>query len=149
MNQGGKKHNYAQQRIYKLLLEHYSYVGKEHKVQVPNPKFTFDSSVRPAISYYVDVYAENPIQNDFCLYTSLGVEIDGKTGHKNTKMQHIKDGNREDSLLDELVPYTPTFLFWRFSPEDLVGRGYVHPKTKVRMKIKSNEEILRELGISI
>ena len=136
-------HIKAQHRIVSLLEDHYDIVTVEHSMPTPNPKYVYDGEEFSVKPYDLDVYASEPSYGCLCKYTTLGIEIDGKVGHKTSKHQTIRDAQRTDSL-EKQYPY---LTMKRFDTKDLVGRGYVNPKTKKRHPILTDAEILAELGV--
>jgi|GEM_PF-6121093 len=146
MNQGGKKHIAAEQHIYEILKMHYTTVNKEVLCPVPNPKFTGgDYSDRPVLEYFVDVAAIIPKEDcGGCKYKHLAIEIDGAVGHKKTTKQYYNEQFRQLNI----EKMYPDITFFRFDPEQIIGRGYINPKTKKIIKPFTEPELLKILGIN-
>jgi hypothetical protein len=136
-------HIKAQHRISTLLEDHYDIVIIEHSMPTPNPKYVYDGEEFIIKPYDLDVYATALKYNCLCKYATLGIEIDGKVGHKTSKHQTIRDTQRTKSLEQQY----PHMTMKRFDTKQLVGRGYVNPKTKKRHKILTDYEIWAELGV--
>ena len=143
MNQAGKKHTDAQNKIVAILKQHYYSVRQEIPFPVPNPKYTYDPTVHPVLTYWFDVYAMQPKEECNVQYDKLGIEIDGDVGHKRTKAQFYRDINRTESLVVEYG-----FLVHRFDPEQVVGRGYRNPRTQQVTLPLTTYEVLHRLGIN-
>jgi hypothetical protein len=140
-------HKKAQTRVQELLAKHYNLTSIEAFQPTPNEKYLYSMEdgadefiVKP---YLLDVLATNPRDQCLIKHVIIGVEIDGKKGHKTSKQQTTRDRQRTDSLQETY----PNMKIFRFDTKDLIGRGYVHPKTKTRKPILSDEDILKELGI--
>jgi hypothetical protein len=142
-----KAHKEAQKLIQELLSKHYNLTTIEAFKPTPNEKYMYSMEgddefiTKP---YLLDVLATNPKDGCICKHALVGVEIDGKVNHKTTARQTTRDRQRTDSLLQTY----PNLSIHRFDTKDLVGRGYVHPKTKVRKPLHSEQDILKELGVN-
>lgn len=138
------QHQKAQWRILHLLSDYYHLTSVECFTPAPNNKYIYDDenefSVKP---YLLDVYASMPKDPELTRYDKLGIEIDGSVGHKKTKRQYVRDTQREKDIL----AIAPDIKIFRYDTKDLVGRGYVNPKTKKRHAILTDAEILAELGV--
>lgn len=135
------QHRKAQLKIQNLLVDYYHYTAIEAFTPTPNNKYLYDGEEFTTKPYLLDVYAHTPRRPEFP--QQIGVEIDGKKGHKTSKSQTIRDKQRTLTI----ETHFPTMKIFRFDTKDLIGRGYVNPKTKRRSKILTDTEILTELGI--
>jgi len=135
------QHKRAQMRISNILGSFYEVIGIEVFTPTPNEKYVYDGEEFEVKPYLLDVYAQMPICPDFP--RQLGVEIDGKKGHKTSKHQTIRDEQRTKDIQKSF----PDLKLFRFDTKDLIGRGYVNPKTKKRHPILTDNEITAELGL--
>jgi len=136
-------HIKAQHRLVALLNDHYVSTRIEMELPTPSPQYIYDGEEFVIKPYKIDVYAYIPRTNCDCKHRQIGIEVDGKKGHKTSKRQYTRDILRTALLL---AAYTD-FYVHRFDTKDLVGRGYVNPKTKKRHSILTDAEILTELGV--
>lgn len=113
------------------------------EIPTPNQKYVYDGEEFVIKPYKLDVYAYYPRISCKCDYRQIGIEVDGKKGHKTSKHQFHRDEQRT-LMIQEL--YKDIYIH-RFDTKDLVGRGYVNPKTKKRHSILTDAEILAELGV--
>lgn len=136
-------HIKAQRRLVELLGAHYESTRSEMSMPVPNTKYIYDGQEFVIKSYALDVYAYYPKPGCFCKHQQIGIEVDGKKGHKTSKHQYHRDIVRTEILMSH---YSGIYMH-RFDTKDLVGRGYVNPKTKKRHPILTDAEILAELSV--
>jgi hypothetical protein len=137
-------HIKAQHRLVELLQPHYTITRIEMEIPVPNQKYVYDNEGEFVIKpYKLDVYAYFPKTLCDCKYRQIGIEVDGKKGHKTSKHQKIRDEQRTLAIQQMYKDLT----IFRFDTKDLIGRGYVNPKTKKRHPILTDDEILAELGV--
>lgn len=142
------QHKKAQIRLADLLQKYYDYVTIEAFKPTPNPQYIYSSThksnndftIKP---YLLDVYALYPKYREDSQWVKIGIEVDGSKGHKKTKAQTNRDIQRTQNLLCHF----PDIKIFRFDTKDLVGRGYVNPKTKKRHSILTDDEILKEIGV--
>lgn len=139
----GLQHIKAQHRIMGILAKYYGTLRIESFAPTPNNKYVLGDNDEFTIKpYELDVYATQPLCK--CLqHHEICVEIDGKKGHKTSSRQTIRDQVRTD----DLTKMYPEQQVYRFDTKDLIGKGYVNPKTKRRHPILTDAEILAELGI--
>lgn len=130
-------------RLSKLLTPFYEVNGVEAFAPTPNDKYLYDGNEFTVKPYLLDVYAYGPRFPNETKWQRIGIEVDGSKGHKKTKAQTNRDTQRTQNLLCHF----PDIKIFRFDTKDLVGRGYVNPKTKRRSKILTDAEILAELGV--
>ena len=139
----GKQHANAQVLVANWLAKHYTYVTVEKRLPTPNPRYIFDGEEFRIKPYDLDVHAHGPFPDCICEHEELGIEIDGDVGHKRTKYQTVRDNQRSDSLKD----FYPNIYIERYDTKQLVGRGYINPKTKRRTKPLTASQVLADLGI--
>ena len=137
------QHIKAQKRLAALLYPHYTIIRVEMELPASNPKYVYDGEEFIIKPYKLDAYGYFPKPNCNCTHRQIGIEVDGKKGHKTSKHQYYRDEMRTEILKSQ---YEGIYIH-RFDTKDLVGRGYVNPKTKKRHSILTDEEILKELGI--
>jgi hypothetical protein len=140
-----KQHRDAQLRLYKILTSYYAVRSLEAFTPTPSGKYIFDNrneefSIKP---YLLDVYASCPYDKKYVTHEQIGIEVDGKVNHKTTKRQFQRDIQRTK----DIICHFPQMAIFRFNTKDLIGRGYVNPKTKKRHSISTDEEIMKELGL--
>lgn len=140
------QHKKAQIRLADLLQKYYDYVTIEAFRPTPNPQYIYNTrseefAIKP---YLLDVYASYPKDREGYQWLKVGIEVDGSKGHKKTKAQTNRDIQRTQNLLCHF----PDIKIFRFDTKDLVGRGYVNPKTKKRHSILTDAEILKEIGVN-
>jgi hypothetical protein len=136
-------HIKAQKRIADILCKHYKHIGTEIYTPTPNEKYIYDGEEFVIKPYSLDVQGTDPLPGCICEHKYICVEVDGKKGHKTSKRQTIRDKKRTKQIEDE----NDEFYITRIDTKDLVGRGYVNPKTKKRHSILTDAEILTELGV--
>lgn len=139
----GQQHIDAQAWIKFLLSKHFRILKEEHHMPTPNGKYIYDGEEFVIKPYKLDVYAKMPYPTCDWKYNEVGVELDGKVGHKTTKHQYNRDNQRTEDITEM---YDGIFIV-RFDSKQIVGRGYVNPKTKRRHSILTDAEILTELGV--
>lgn len=139
----GKQHANAQVLVANWLAKHYTFVTVEKRLPTPNPRYIYDGEEFKIKPYDLDVYAVARFPDCNCEYDEIGIEIDGKVGHKTTKHQTIRDIQRSESLKE----YYPKLHIERYDTKQLVGRGYINPKTKRRTKPLTEDRVLADLGI--
>lgn len=137
------QHLKAQNRLYELLIRHYVGVRLEMELPTSNTKYIYDGDEFTIKPYKLDVYVYYPRLKCNCKHNQMGIEVDGKKGHKTSKHQYHRDMVRTEILKSQ---YEGIYIH-RFDTKDLVGRGYVNPKTKKRHSILTDDEILTELGV--
>ena len=138
------KHIAAQFVLVDILKKYYKTVGIELEVPVPNPERYYDNNARTIKEYVLDVYAGEPLVDDITTHWQIGVELDGKTGHKKTRHQFLRDEARTKAL----EMYYNIKIF-RFDIEDIVGRGQ-RKKGTVHFKPLIKEiDICKEIGITL
>ena len=141
-----ESHRKAQWLVLNLLAKHYWITSLEAFTPAPSEKYLFDGDEFITKPYLLDVFASTPKPQcePFLKHDIIGVEIDGGTGHKKTKAQYKRDLQRTKAIEDMY----PGIFILRLDTKDLVGRGYVNPKTKERMPLHEPEDINKWLGIS-
>jgi hypothetical protein len=139
------QHRKAQLKLLTLVMKYYYVCDLEAFAPTPNNKYIYDVNDEEFTTkpYLLDVYASMPRFKDITTYDKIGIEVDGKKGHKTSKRQTIRD---EQRTADLLLQY-PDIKIFRFDTKALIGRGYVSPKTKRRHTIYKDDEILKVLGI--
>src|SRR5690349_11291141 len=88
------KHIAAQNTILDILSKYYKTFALEFEVPTPNPERYYDSDAEPVKEYKLDVYACEPVGDEITKHWQIGVELDGKVGHKKTKRQFLRDEAR-------------------------------------------------------
>lgn len=138
------QHIKAQHKLTTLLEQYYHVTTIEAFTPTPNNKYVLGDDEEFEIKpYLLDVYAEMPKCQ--CIpFPKIGIEVDGKIRHKTTARQFIRDNQRTK----DIRAIDPEIFIFRFNTKDLIGRGYMNPKTKRRSKTLSDTEILTELGIN-
>lgn len=137
----GKKHIEAQYKLAYILTSYYNSVAIEQEAPIPNTylKYTKDREIIP---YKFDVYASDPINELFCEYPQIGIEVYGDVGHKHTRRQYKRDKFRNQALKNHYGVFIEVY-----DTEDLTGRGQ-RVKGTVKFKPKFTEDdILYHLGI--
>lgn len=137
-----QQHQNAQDRLTSLLSEFYIHVSQEQEITVPNPAYLYDRKTHSTITYWFDVFAQGP-KDPRCKFQSIGIEIDGRVGHKKTKKQYIRDNMRTKH-----IQYEYNINIQRFDTQQIVG-GYTNPKTKRKTPPLTDKEILEFLGIHL
>jgi hypothetical protein len=83
-------HIKAQKRIADILCKHYKHIGTEIYTPTPNEKYIYDGEEFVIKPYKIDVYAYIPRTNCDCKHRQIGIEVDGKKGHKTSKRQYTE-----------------------------------------------------------
>lgn len=128
------------------MKSYFKYTQLEFDAPVPNMKRAYDSKAKSTRPYDWDVFCETPRMHtrDLVPFQKIGIEIDGAVGHKKTENQYMHDEVRTTLLKSYYKVNTI-----RFDTDELVGKGYVNPKTKkITSPILTNKEILERLGIT-
>jgi hypothetical protein len=137
-------HRKAQFRIHHILYTYYNITSLEAFTPTPNEKYIMgDDDEFVTKPYLLDIFASNPRDQCIVKHPIIGIEIDGAKGHKKTARQTQRDKDRTNSLQDTY----PNLKIFRFDTKDLVGKGYLHPKTKVRKPLLTDDDIKKELGL--